>query len=378
MRIACFTTFDELAAYADDWERLAAGVPFRSWTWLSCWWRHYGPQSPAEADRRRLAVLCVFDNDGRPVAIAPWYLECSSLKGRILRALGSGEVCSDYLGLLCEPRACDAVAESLTEYLIEDSHQTGLDALHCDLLDWTGIDAADREVAALERSLSQAGWGTHRRPGANCWRLKLPAAWEEYVAGLGKNLRRDVRRLEREFLQSGRAVLHVVERLADLSHAMGILVELHQRRQQMQGERGCFASRRFAAFYQECVPALFCRGQVQFCWLELDGRPVAAEYQLLGDGILYAYQAGVDPDMMQYQPGKLLNLAILQRAIARGYREFDFLRGDEPYKARFGAEARPSVAIRIVPPHVAARLRHGLWLAGKRVKHWAKREPAGP
>jgi CelD/BcsL family acetyltransferase involved in cellulose biosynthesis len=373
MRIACFTTFDELASYADDWDRLAAGVPFRSWTWLSCWWRHYGPLSPAESARRRLAVLCAFDDAGRTVGIAPWYLECSAIKGRVLRALGSGEVCSDYVGLLCEPQMGDAVAESLSDYLAEEAHVPGPDALRWDLLDWSGVDAADREAAALERSLAQAGWDTHRRFGANCWRLKLPTAWDEYVAGLGKNFRRDVRRLERELLHSGRVVLHVVERLADLPRAMEILVELHQRRRQMQGERGCFASRRFTAFYREVVPELFRRGQAQFCWLELDGKPAAAEYQLVGDGILYAYQAGVDPDMMEHQPGKLLNLAILQRAIARGYREFDFLRGDEPYKARFGAEARPSVAMRIVPQHAAAQLRHGLWLAGTNLKHWAKR-----
>jgi CelD/BcsL family acetyltransferase involved in cellulose biosynthesis len=373
MRIACFATFDELTSYADDWDRLAAGVPFRSWTWLSCWWRHYGSQSRGESARRRLAVLCAFDDSDRPVGIAPWYLECSALHGRVLRALGSDEVCSDYLGVLCQPQMGDAVTESLADYLVEQAHSLRSDALRWDLLDWSGIDAEDREVAALERSLSQAGWGTYRRPSANCWRLKLPTVWDEYVAGLGKNFRRDVRRLERDFLQSKRAVLHVVDRLQDLPRAMEILVQLHQRRQRTRGEPGCFASPRFTAFYHEVVPELLRRGQVQFYWLELDGKPAAAEYQLVGDGILYAYQAGVDPDAMEHQPGKLLNVAILQCAIARGYREFDFLRGDEPYKARFGAESRRSVVIRIVPQHAVAQLRHGLWLAGKNLKQWAKR-----
>jgi hypothetical protein len=105
----------------------------------------------------------------------------------------------------------------------------------------------------------------------------------------------------------------------------------------------------------------------------LDGKPVAAEYQLVGDGILYSYQTGVDPDALAQQPGKLLTLMVLRRAIERGYREFDFLRGDEPYKARFGAEARRSVAIRIVPQHAIAQVRHGLWLTGKNLKQWVKR-----
>jgi CelD/BcsL family acetyltransferase involved in cellulose biosynthesis len=154
---------------------------------------------------------------------------------------------------------------------------------------------------------------------------------------------------------------------------MNLLVELHQRRQEMLGEEGCFASARFLGFYRDVVPELLRRGQVQFYWLELDGKPVAAEYQLVGNGTLYAYQAGVDPGSMEYQPGKLINLAILRRAIEHGYRAFDFLRGDESYKARFGARPRPTVEYRVVPRRTVAQLRHNIWLAGNNVKEWVKK-----
>jgi hypothetical protein len=52
---------------------------------------------------------------------------------------------------------------------------------------------------------------------------------------------------------------------------------------------------------------------------------------------------------------------------------FDFLRGDEPYKARFGAQARPSVRIRVVPQLAAAQLRHNVWLAGIGLKKLVKK-----
>ena len=55
----------------------------------------------------------------------------------------------------------------------------------------------------------------------------------------------------------------------------------------------------------------------------------------------------------------------LKSAIAQGYREFDFLRGDEDYKLHWGADPRPSLQIRIVPPHAIARTRHRLWLTGE-------------
>jgi CelD/BcsL family acetyltransferase involved in cellulose biosynthesis len=373
MRIFAPTTFDELAPYADDWDRLAAGVPLRSWTWLRNWWRHYGPRNDAEALRTRLAVLCVIDDANSLMGVAPWYLDCSAHRGRVLRPLGSGEVCSDYLGVLCHPAVEEPVVEALADYLATDAIGDNPDAMRWDLLEMDGVDAEDSAVAKLVQCLAGLGATVHRRPGVNCWRLDLPSDWESYVASLGKNLRRDVRRLERELLNTDRVTLHSASRLDELPHAMNILVELHQRRRAMLSEKGCFASERFLGFYSDVVPDLLRCGQVQFFWLELDGKPVAAEYQLVGNGTLYAYQAGVDPESMQHQPGKLINLAILRRAIECGYLAFDFLRGDEPYKARFGALPRPMVEYRVVPPRPVAQLRHGLWLAGSNVKQWVKR-----
>ena len=373
MRIVRSTTLDELAPYADDWDRLSAGVPFRSWTWLSRWWRSYGPPQGADPSATRLATLCVFDDADSLVAVAPWYLDCSALHGRVLRPLGSGEVCSDYLSVLCHPAAEDAVAELLADYLVEDALAGGRDALRWDLLELGGVDAADRVVSGLVNYLAVANATVHRRMGVNCWRLELPTAWDDYVASLGRNLRREVRRLERELLGTDRVALHPVVGLDELPQAMKILVELHQRRRRMVGQRGCFASARFLAFYRDVVPELLRRGQVQFQWLQLDGQPVAAEYQLVGNGTLYAYQAGVDPRAMQHQPGKLINLAILRQAIERGYRAFDFLRGDEPYKARFGARPRPTLDFRVVSRRPAAQFRHSVWLAGSSVKKLVKR-----
>ncbi len=373
MRVFCLNTLDELAPYADDWERLAGGVPFRSWTWLSNWWRHYGPQDETAEARTRLAALCVFDDADMLAGVAPWYLDCSAMRGRVLCPLGSGEVCSDYLGVHCQPGREAAVTEAMAEFLVQNALDDAPDALHWGLLDLGGTDAEDRGVTELVRSLGGAGCAIHRRPAANCWRLELPTDWESYLAMLGKRQRRTVRHLKRDVLSTDRVKLHVVTRFDELPQAMDVLVDLHQRRRQALGEPGCFASPRFLGFFRDVAPELLRRGLVQLYWLELDGRPAAAEYHLAGGGVLYVYQAGVEPELLPEQPGNLINLMILRRAIAGGYRAYDFLRGDEPYKARFGAEPRPCVAYRAAAPRAAARLRHNLWLAGNNVKQWVKR-----
>ena len=199
MRVAHFKTFDELASYADDWDRLAAGVPFRSWTWLSCWWRHYGPLSPAESARRRLAVLCAFDDAGRTVGIA-----LGTWNARRSRAAS----CGRWAPAKCAPitLACCANRRWAMRWpnrsaTTSPKRPTSPGPMPCVGICSIGA-ASTRPIAKWPHwsaGLAQAGWRTHRRFGANCWRLKLPTAWDEYVAGLGRNFRRDVRRLEREY-----------------------------------------------------------------------------------------------------------------------------------------------------------------------------------
>ena len=372
MQVVCLNTLDELARYADDWDRLCGGVPLRSWTWLSTWWRHYAPDDRSRRPKMRLHVPCVFDEADRLIGLAPWYLDRSAAQGRVLRMLGTAEVCSDYLSVLCEPACEEQVAQALADLLTEEACGNGRYALRWDLLELTGVDAADRPVGRLVDALAARGCVVHRRFGLNCWRVELPTSWDDYVAMVSKNRRRHIRRLERDYLDTGRALLHAVRRTEELPAALDLLIDLHQRRRSMLGQPGCFASALFTAFNREVVPALFCMGQLQFYWLEVDGRPVTAEYLLAGDGVLYAYQAGVDPAALEHEPGKLINLMMLRRAIEQGYRAFDFLRGDEPYKASFYATPRPSLELRVVPQRTAARLRHGLWLAGSNVKRWIK------
>jgi hypothetical protein len=468
MQVFCLSSLDELAPYAHDWDRLSGGVPFRSWTWLSAWWRHYGQAQsrgtaghrPGTARRewsptrsvgrvgRQLLVLCVLDWEGTLVGLAPWYLDDGARRpiggtrniprrgamggygirtyppspggcgirgggrawhprrpptahpsppgvredmemsspwlgaasrishrweGRVIRLLGSGEVCSDYLSLLCQEGMEDWVAQAVADYLTDLGAAPSGESERWDLLELEAVDPQDRAINRLLEHLAQRGNTVHFRAGPNCWRIELPHTWDEYLAVLSKGHRRQVRRLERRLLHSGRAVLHTVHRADQLPEAIDLLIELHRRRRRTRGGPGCFASRRFTAFHREVIPQLLSQRRLQLHWLELDGKPAAAEYHLSADEVIYAYQSGIDPDVMDCQPGRLITLATLRRAIEQGYRAFDFLRGDEPYKAHFRAQPRPSLAVRVVPNRASARLRHGLWLAGSNVKQWIKR-----
>ena len=118
------------------------------------------------------------------------------------------------------------------------------------------------------------------------------------------------------------------------------------------------------------MPQLLAAGTLRLHWLEIDGVPAAAEYHLGQAGVVYCYQSGVAPELLDEEPGRISTIATLQLAMQQGYRTIDFLRGDEPYKAHFRAQPRPLVTCRIAPPRAAARVRHEAWTMRQRVKSW--------
>ncbi len=359
MEVVRFTRIDELQEHADAWDRLAADFPFRSWAWLATWWRHY-------AAIGQLYVLGVFD-DGQLVGIAPWYRTTTFQHGRTIRFLGDVEVCSEYGTILCQAGREHVVTDALADWL---QRAEGRD--HWDVIELSASDPEDRVPAALGQQMAAGGCRLHTQAGQGCWRAALPSNWQDYLRSLSKDRRKKIRRLQRQYIDSGQAVWHTARTPQELAAAQAILIDLHQRRRNALGEPGCFASRRYRAFHEEVLPRLLGESRLGLRWVEFDGRPIAAEYQLLGKDVVYWYQGGIAPEDTDLSPGQISMVFGFRESIEKGYQVIDFLRGDEPYKQQWRAEFHPSVELRIVARRTTSQLRHGIWLTGLDAKQWLK------
>mgnify|MGYP002623874260 CR=1 FL=1 len=357
------TTSEQLTAVRDDWDRLSDDLPFRAYDWHANWWKHF------QTDGAQLYVLAARDEQDDVVGIAPWFAQQHSTQGHVLACLGSGDVCSDYQTILADARCADAVAAACADWL---TAAAGDPEHHWDTLLLEAVPACDTTMNSFVGHLWSGGSKIHREAGPNCWRIELPPTWEEYVATLSKSHRKQVRRIERRQLDSGRAVLHTTAGEAGLQRGMEILVDLHQRRRQSLGEPGCFSSDAFAGFLHDTAGHFHQAGKLSLAWIEIDGTPAAAEFQLTGGHATYAYQAGLNPDLLEEEPGRIINIATIRQAIEQGHQGFDFLRGDEPYKAHWRATPRETINYRVASPAALAQVRHGLWLAGDSMKSWVK------
>ncbi len=358
------TVRTDLDALEMPWNILAVGQPMRSWNWLATWWNYYG-----QAEDRELHVLAVYDESddgtGTLVGIAPWYIERTSIHGSVLRPLGNGHVCTDHLSLLCRPDYLASVATTIAEYLTDNDDEW-------DRLELDAIDDGDDAITLLVGELESRDALVSCRPAGNCWVIDLPETWDAYLKTISASHRRQLKQCYERKIDSGRSKLHLVTNASELDEAWKILVELHQRRRNELGDEGCFASQQFHDFHRDIAGQLLELGQLRMSWNELDGTPFTAEYHFTSPDTVYTYQSGADSDRLEESPGRLAYMQTVKRAIEDGFTRLDFLRGDEPYKAHFRAEAKPTFDYHVFPNRPLARLRGHVLLAAGTLKHWVK------
>lgn len=373
MFVRTFAEITDLEPYSSRWDELAGACPFRSWTWLSTWWKHFG-------ESHQLRVLAVFDDNRDCLAtsacrtahapdalrgILPLYVNHSPARGRVLRLLSDGEVCSEHLDLLSDEDKPSEVAAALASHLVTHAGEW-------DLLQLTTLVEQDRNLGALVAKLCARGCRAARTPGTNLWSIPLPASWEEFLAMQSKSHRKQIRQLDRRVLEGPRACWIEVCDDQEFDAAWPVLVDLHQRRRQSLGEPGCFASRPWASFHYEVARKLLADGMLRLSVLTLDDRPIAAEYHLCDGTATYAYQGGLDPDRVSDEPGQLAMILCVKRAIADRHERFELLRGDEPYKAHWRAVPSATADIDIIPPRPLAYWRHLSWRGLRRASRMVR------
>ena len=322
----------------------------RSSEWLLGWWQAFAGSSD------RLSILLARDETGNLVGLAPLYLQGAGGKGTF-RLLGCADKCSHHIDWLTLPGWEVDVGRAFGQYL-----------LAC-RAEWQRLllESVDADAIALRATvdyLVDHGCLALPRPVNSSWKIALPESWEDYLAMLSRSLRKRCRKLQKDFFDSGKVKLRQVGVEAELQEGFDLLLKLHAARWGNPAQPlGVFSDRRFSSFLERVAGELLKQGRLRLAWLELDGRPLAVEYQFYDSTAVYAYQAGIDLTMDHCSPGKLTMMAAIRFGIERGCRYFDLLGGDEPYKANWRATPTACHDLRVWPRRGRGYLEWSLWAA---------------
>lgn len=322
-----------------EWNDLLAGsignTPFLRYEYQAAWWEHRGG---AEWQDARL-VLVTAREDEKLIGIAPLFL--AEYDGQTaLMLVGSIEI-SDYLDLIVRADDHARFVSGLLDFLAAQSEPENWSAL-----DWYNLPDSSPTLAALQAEAVRRGWTHLEEMYRPTPRIALDGSFDEYLSRVEKKQRHEIRRKMRRAEESGRNVRWFISDMKDMNAETEAFLSL------MEHDEGKAAFLRDAMREQmrAVIRTAHENGWLWLAFLEADGQRIAACLNFDYGNKLWGYNAGVNRAFMDISPGWVLLAHTLQWACENNRSEFDFMRGDEEYKYRFGAVNRHVMRARLLRP----------------------------
>lgn len=331
--------FDKLQA---EWNAVYAADPhttiFVSWAWLRGW---------CETTLDRWLVLAARPDDTSP-AVAFLALSAETTSRRLHMG---GNPWADHTGFVCLPEYEEEAIEALATFVQKQ-------------LRWDNFNMRDVHDPRLDLFIghfSTRRFIVQKNAGISCPYIPLPNSWEQYLQDfVGSRTRKNLRRFTR--LIEGLNGFRTTQARADnLAHHIDTLLMLYQMR---WGEKPKEALDRFRFIFHRCF-------ENDCLWLSIlwdADTPVVATVAFVDrhKKVLADYIGGWDDQFTRLSPGSVMTGYSIQYAIENGFREFDFLRGDESYKLSFGAKERFNTNVTITRQSLRLTAKKLL----KRVRLW--------
>jgi len=242
------------------------------------------------------------------------------------------------------------------DVLFVDEHRGGITAdlvEHLQLLRWDRMFISGYEQGGVLHSVLSAIPNAHiQQEDQSASYVDLAALKESPLeATLSSNTRSQLRRSTRRYEEQFGSLR--LSRAGDVNEALlflGELANLHNSRRSSKGEAGSFESAAVVQFHQRLVARLFPKGEVDILCVSCGTTAIGYLYNFVQNGKVYFFQSGFRYDSdAKMKPGLLTHALAIERYVAEGQREYDFLAGDSQYKRSLAKQTRTlhwSVAFR--------------------------------
>jgi CelD/BcsL family acetyltransferase involved in cellulose biosynthesis len=339
---------------AVDWNALLAEsvthVPFLRHEYLRAWWETRGGGEWPQSD----LVLVTARRSKYLAGIAPLFFT-HNLEGLpSLMLLGSIEI-SDYLDLIVRPADLTEFVRCLFDFLAASPDpstgspvpaalaQAGQSLPAWRVLDWQNILETSPTLPVLKAEAEAHGWTFSQERTYHAPAIPLPGDFETYLCGIDKKQRHEIRRKMRRAEEAGNVRWYITNDAAALDAEVDAFLSLMAN----DPAKEKFLTEAMRQQMHSTCRLAFENGWLQLAFLEADGQKAAGYLNFDYQDRIWVYNSGVDRRFLELSPGWVLLGHLLQWANENKRREFDFMRGEEDYKYKFGAVDRFVVRARV-------------------------------
>ena len=305
---------------------------FLTWEWLFKWWEHFGTN-------KKLQILVIEDQNDI-IGIMP--LLCSTyhtflFSYNIIENIGIN--LSDYGGgIIYSDMDDDQINKMLNlmkDYLNHNKLIIRFDQLPDDSKFFNVLH---------NQSFCNSSFTGEKKTGVSSY-LPVQPSLNDHLNKLSKKFRKNLRRdIEKNY---GKIEFKKILTLNSLDKNLKDFWSLNQKKVNHQNLP--YFTKTQMEFLTEVSKELANNGWLNLSFLDVNGQHASVVLGFEYENRFYYYQTGSDPNYSSYSIGNIHILYILEDLIARGLKEFDFLRGDEAYKLRWQSLLRSNNRIVMMP-----------------------------
>jgi CelD/BcsL family acetyltransferase involved in cellulose biosynthesis len=337
VRVEVIETLPSFNRLEENWNAVYDADPdaqlFMSWRWLSGW------LGQISSPWLILAAKANDSADAPYVAFLPLRIQIKMNDARFHNELNmAGNFAADYTGILCAPGAEHQAIPAFARYLKQ---------MNWARLNLDNIRASEPRVRLLLAHFPKANFRISEVSRVSevdgidnnlCPFAALPPDWNAYLETLSANTRQKIRRLLKLVDTTGEyRISHSTPET--IERDLNTLLQFWEIKwKQRKGDLVHTLVRSNRAM----LTRSFKGGLLFLPTLWKDDRPLAALATLMDmrkRSFLF-YMTGRDETFDGPPPGVILHAHSIRYAIANGFTEYDFLRGNEPYKYSFGVKER--------------------------------------
>jgi CelD/BcsL family acetyltransferase involved in cellulose biosynthesis len=317
--VTSVVTEKDISSLEADWSRLSetAELPnvFMTLAWFRAWNRRLTEENP----RRRPHIL-VLRKDQDVMGISPFVFRLCSRFSFVVRKIEFVGEHADYNDFVLGGDSTNQIA-AVARFLAQTSDEW-------DLIELRDLREAGGQIPRIKSALSRANLPYQILPEQeNCPFLPIDANVSAPMKNLSGHVRRTMRkRMERASAEGLRE--RIIENPHQEPRLLEKLIDLERRKHHSAGP---FIGR-YPEVFRWLFDALGPQGWLYVAVLELDNDLVDFQLVFRCGNKLWDYSKAYDRSFSRFAPGTMLVHAVLDYGFSRGYDEYDFLRGDEPYK----------------------------------------------
>ena len=327
----------ELQNIESEWNALLKSSPnenvFLSFEWNFLWIKYF------LSGKDNLFIMLVYNDANELEALAPFFLKRFFVFFKLLIFI-SGDY-SDYLDIIVKN---GADKERIYSEIFGEIIKNKIADIIC------MKQVSEELLNRIKKNIFvHNGLKLNYKESGGCYYFNLPDSMGDYMKRFNSKQRYNI--LNRVEKAEKNNIGFIGSSTIDKSlfnEYLNYFFDLHQKRWNEKGKRGVFYSKKIKNFFTELFTALHGKNKIALSFLAInEGANGGGKEKIISSAVCFdsgnkrqVYLPGFDTKYSNYHPGMVLTYYIIKEAVENKYEEFDFLKGGEEYKQRFGAVKR--------------------------------------